>query len=85
MRKPATCICENEGEEQLCSNHTADQRLCFRYIYSTSSYIRKFKPLNIFVPVQPGLYRTWSETPKTGVFRDSAHIRLDYLSLLFVF
>ena len=31
MRKPAICICENKGADQLRSNCEADQRLCFRY------------------------------------------------------
>ena len=35
MRKQAFCICKNKGTDQLCSNHTADQRLCSRYIDST--------------------------------------------------
>ena len=30
MRKPDFCICENKGADQLCSNCTADQHLCFR-------------------------------------------------------
>ena len=31
-KKPMTCIGENKGADQLCSNCcTADQRLCFRY------------------------------------------------------
>ena len=29
MRKPAFCICEDKGEDQLHSNSAADQRLCF--------------------------------------------------------
>ena len=29
MRKPAFCICENKGADQICGNHQADQRLCF--------------------------------------------------------
>ena len=29
--KPDFCLCENKGANQLCSNCTADQRLCFRY------------------------------------------------------
>ena len=53
MRKPAFHICENKDEDQLCGNCTADQRLCFGYIDST-------------IAVQPGLCRTWLETPKTG-------------------
>ena len=35
MRKPAFCICENKGADQLRGNREADQRLCFRYIDST--------------------------------------------------
>ena len=31
MRKPAFCICENEGAADLRGNHTADQCLCFCY------------------------------------------------------
>ena len=29
------CLCENNGADQLCSNCTADQHLCFRYTDST--------------------------------------------------
>ena len=35
MRKSTICICENEDVDQLCSNCTADQRLCFRHTDST--------------------------------------------------
>ena len=31
VRKPDFCICENKDADQLCGNHEADQRLCFRY------------------------------------------------------
>ena len=37
MRKPAFCICENKDADQLRGNREADQRLCFRYIDSTSN------------------------------------------------
>ena len=37
MRKPKTCIDENKGSDHLCSNCTADQRLCFPYINSSST------------------------------------------------
>ena len=52
---------------QICSNCTADQRLCFCYTDCTillrlKSKISSFKPLS--VTVQAGLYRTWSETQK---------------------
>ena len=35
MREADFCLCENKGADQLCSNCTADQRLCFRYRDST--------------------------------------------------
>ena len=40
-------ICQNKGADQLCSydqlcsNCTADQRLCFRYIDSTITFLPK--------------------------------------------
>ena len=30
MRKADFCLCKNKGADQLCSNCTAEQRLCFR-------------------------------------------------------
>ena len=35
MRAPDFCLCETKGADQLCSNCTADQGLCFRYTDST--------------------------------------------------
>ena len=69
VRKPAFCICENKDADLLRGNREADQRLCFRYTDSTipllpKSEISSFYPSS--VTVQPGLCRTWSETPKTG-------------------
>ena len=69
VRKPAFCICENKDADQFRSNREADQRLCFRYTDSTipllpKSEISSLQPSS--VAVQPGLCRTWSETPKTG-------------------
>ena len=69
MRKPPFCICENKDADQLRGNREADQRLCFRYTDTTipllsKSEISSFWPSS--VAVQPGLCRTWSETPKTG-------------------
>ena len=60
MRIPDFCI---------CSNCTADQRLCFRYTGSKIpllliSKVSRFQPAS--EAVQAGLCRTWSETPKTG-------------------
>ena len=72
VRKPAFCICENKDADQLRGNREADQRLCFRYSDSTIpllplSVIPSLQPSS--VAVQPGLCRTWSETPKTGFLR----------------
>ena len=39
MRKPYFCLCVNKGADHLCSNCTADQRLCFRYSDSTISLL----------------------------------------------
>ena len=69
MRKPAFCICQNKGADQLLCNCAADQRLCFHYIDRTipslpKSEISSMKPSS--VAVQPALCQTWSETPKTG-------------------
>ena len=69
VRKPAFCICENEDADQLRSNCTADQRLCFRYTDSTIPLLPKSEISRLYpssVAVQTGLCRTWSETPKTG-------------------
>ena len=72
MRKPAFCICENKDADQLRGNREADQRLCFRYINITIPLLPKYEVSSLlpsFVAVQPGLCRTWSETPKTGFLR----------------
>ena len=63
------CICENKDADQLRGNREADQRLCFRYFDSTTPLLLKSEILSFLpssVAVQPGLCRTWSETPKTG-------------------
>ena len=31
MVKPTICICKNKDADQLCSNCTVDQRLCFHH------------------------------------------------------
>ena len=69
MRKPDFCICENKDADQLRGNREADQRLCFRYTDSTTHQLTKSEFSSLqpsSVAVQPGLCRTWSETPKTG-------------------
>ena len=72
MRKPAFYICENKDADQLRSNCAADQRLCFRYMDSVIPFLSKSEISSLWpssVAVQPGLCRTWSETPKTGFLR----------------
>ena len=34
-------LCENKGADQLCSNCTADQRLCFRFSSSPIPFLLK--------------------------------------------
>ena len=41
IRKPAFCICENKGADQLRGNREADQRLCFGFIDSTIPLLHK--------------------------------------------
>ena len=59
VRKPDFCICKKKGQ---ISYGAADQRLCFRYIDSTTPLLSKSPS----VAAQPGLSWTWSDTPKTG-------------------
>ena len=64
MRKADFCLWENKGADQLCSDCEADQHLCFRYLDSTISLLRKseisnFKPSS--VAAQAGLCQPWSE------------------------
>ena len=69
MRKPGFCICENKGADQLCSNCTADQHLCFRYSDSTIPLLLKAIISNLYpasVTVQAGLCRAWLDPPKTS-------------------
>ena len=69
MRKPAFCICENKGADQLCDNCQADQRLCFHYMDTTIPLLSKpeiSSPKPSSVTAQPSLCRTRLETPKTG-------------------
>ena len=43
MLKPAFCICENKGADQLCGNLTADQRLIFATQMVQSLYFLNLK------------------------------------------
>ena len=43
MKKPAFCLCENKGADQLGSNCAADQGFCFHYIDITIPLLPKSK------------------------------------------
>ena len=67
--KTGICICQNKDANQLRGSREADQGLCFRYMDSTIPLLPKSEISSVqpsSVVVQPGLCRTWSETPKTG-------------------
>ena len=72
MRKRLTGflhISKNKDADQLHGNREADQRLCFRYIDKTNPLLpicEISSHLPSSVTAQPGLCRTWWETPKTG-------------------
>ena len=71
------CICENKDADQLRGNREADQRLCFRYIDSTTpllskSEISSLSPSSLIV--QPGLSGTWSESREDRFSHNEAHI-----------
>ena len=78
-RQPAICICKNKEADQLCSNCTADQRLCFRYTDSTIPFLSKCKVTSLCpssVLEQIGLCRTKSEPQIVGFSDATAHMVL---------
>ena len=82
MRKQYYCICETKGADQLCSDCTADQHLCFRYTDSTIPpllifEISSFKPFS--VAVQVSLCLTWSEILKLGFLTSWLNIKIKHL------
>ena len=63
MRKPTFCICGIKDADQLLG-----EKLYFHYKDSTIPLLPKYEISSLWpssVAVQPGLCRTWSETPKT--------------------
>ena len=56
--------CENKDADQLCSNCTADQRLCFHFTDSTIPFLLQSEISVVwpaFVAVQAGLCQTLSK------------------------
>ena len=83
MRKPRIYISQNKVADQLCSNCTADQCLCFRCTDSRLRLLLKSEIssfLSASVTVQAGLCLTWSETQIVGVLTH----RLYYFQILAV-
>ena len=88
MRKPAFCICQNKGADQLRrlhDNRAADQRLYFRYKDTipllSISEISSLWPSSVVL--QPDLCQTWPETPKAAMFRcDSFIFRAKYFPFI---
>ena len=79
IRQPTICLCETKDADQLCSNCTADQRLCFRFSDSTIPLLLKCKLSCIqpaYVPLQADCCRTWSETQIVGFSHAKAHLTL---------
>ena len=69
MRKPTFYICENKGADQLRGTVLLISAFVFaKYIVPSLHFLNlKISSLkSASVAVQPGLCRTWSETPKTG-------------------
>ena len=70
VRKRALCKCENKYADQLCSNCTADLRLCFRQLDSTVPLFLnpKFQPLAIFCGCTARFVSDLAGMPKTVFF-----------------
>ena len=79
MRKPDFGKCKNKGTDQLHGNHTADQRLCFRYIDITIPLLSKslnFKPLAISCGCTAQFVLDLVKNPEDRFSHDVAHMRM---------
>ena len=79
MRKPDFCLCENKGADQLCSNCTADQHLCFRYMDSKILLLLKFqniKPIAFFRDCTGQYVSDRVGNPKLLVFSGKGSMRV---------
>ena len=76
VRKRDYCLCENKGADQLYSNCTADQNLCFHYMDSTIPLLPKsknYKVLAIFCSCKGQFVSDLVVNPKDWFSRDVAH------------
>ena len=76
MRKPAFCISENKGADQLRSNCAADQRLCFRYTDSTIN--PKLQPLTSFCDCTARFVSDLVGNPNTGFLKTRLICELNF-------
>ena len=87
MRKPDFCLCKNKDADQLCSNCTADQRICFRCSDRTIPLLPLPKISRFFFSytVQAGMCLTWSEIQKVGFLASRLKLEMprENLSLYF--
>ena len=76
MGKSTICIGENKGADQLRSNCEADQRLCFRYTYSTISLLTKmkFQASSLFLRLYTRFVSDLVGNPKDRFSRVAAHL-----------
>ena len=67
--KTRFCLSENKDADQLCSNCTDEQRICFRYKDSTIHLHGKCEISSFWhssLNVQASLCKAWSETLKNS-------------------
>ena len=76
IRKPTICIGKNKGADQLCSNRTADQHLCFRYMDSTIPLLKsEISSSNFFLRPYSLVCVGPDQKPKLFVFScGAAHV-----------
>ena len=68
MRKPAFFTSENKGADQMCTNCTADQHLCFRYTDSTIPSLQKFQDCSILLWLHMPVFVGPGQKPRRPVF-----------------
>ena len=74
IRKPAFCICENKGADQLHGSGAADQQLRFHYTDCTIPLLPKSK-LPYSVVVQPSFVSNLVGHPDNRFSCDAAHMK----------
>ena len=67
MRKPDFCRSKTKGADQLCSDCTTDQRLCFCYMDSTIPLLPKSEISN-FCSCPGGFVSDWVGYPEDRFF-----------------